>query len=333
MSPSAPKDEDLAELTPLARLAFHYMPLIADCHGRLVDRPRYIKAELLPYDDVDMDELLVELSRERTVSSGPFILRYEVKGKRFIQILQFDRYQNPHPNEKKSYEKSLVDGRAIPPVPNQLDEDVTENVHATSSQHTARARSLDHGLTRSLDRGFPEIASVCEPPDPVTDDPEAAAEVVISEINRWLPDQRLKLNEGLLKPIANLLLCGDPGGVTKIRGDPKLFTLPDLIDLAHGYIVAESTNHWHIKQRARGEPYAFARLVRDSGRVAEYAETGRKLWDSWRSERSEEDEKAEMIAKCPRDHESEKEQRGLHWVCPALCGWNEVIRGKVEEPV
>ncbi len=201
----------------------------------------------------------------------------------------------------------------------------TQVVRDHSGSGSSGSGSSGSGSSGSRARVLPDPAEL--------NDPEAITTAVINEINHWLPDQRLKLTEGLMNPIANLLLCGDPGGITKIRGDPQLLTLPDLIDLAHGYIVAESTNHWHIEQRARGQPYAFARLVRDSGRVSEYAETGRKLWDSWHGERSAEDEKAEAIAKCQRDHESEKEQRGVHWVCPALCGWKEVIRTKVEEPV
>lgn len=151
ISPRAPKDEDLADLAPLTRLAYHYLPMLADCAGRLKDRPRWIKAELFPYDDLDMESILVELAADRTTSKGPFLHRYEVGGVRYLEILRFDRYQNPHPNERKAYEKSLKEGLAIPKPNNDLKEDVTSSVSVASLQRSSRAGSLDHGLTGSLD--------------------------------------------------------------------------------------------------------------------------------------------------------------------------------------
>ena len=188
-----------------------------------------------------------------------------------------------------------------------------------------------------MDRGIVGKAIASERAEPVSD-PEGATKAVISEINRWLPEQKLMPLAGIVAPLANLLLCGHSGGVMKIRGDPKLFTPADLMDLAHGYIVAEATNQWHMRERARGTPYAFARLLRDDGRIAEYAENGRNSWDTWRGEKdaaaSEGDEEAQAIAKCPRDHTSERVRMGHHWACPAdpKCGWTEVIRVEVEEP-
>ena len=61
-----------------------------------------------------------------------------------------------------------------------------------------------------------------------------------------------------------------------------------------------------------------------------------KASDTWRNEQHSiklAEKEAASIAKCPRDHEREKERRGRHWVCPALCGWTEVIRARAEEPV
>ena len=42
---------------------------------------------------------------------------------------------------------------------------------------------------------------------------------------------------------------------------------------------------------------------------------------------------SEAIAACPRDHERDREKLGHHWACPDKCGWMEVIRVEVEEPV
>lgn len=90
------KNEDLAELSPLTRLLFAGLWTLADREGRLEDRPKRIRAEILPYDDGGVDEMLDELHQ-----SG-FILRYQVGNERFIQVLNFTKHQNPHCREQES---------------------------------------------------------------------------------------------------------------------------------------------------------------------------------------------------------------------------------------
>ena len=89
-------NEDLAECTPWARLCFAGLWTLADREGRLEDRPKRIKGLLFPSDTIDVEPLLQELARWR------FILRYEVDGCRLIQILQFNKHQNPHHREPPS---------------------------------------------------------------------------------------------------------------------------------------------------------------------------------------------------------------------------------------
>lgn len=90
------KNEALGECSPLARLLFAGLWCLADREGRLEDRPKRIRAELLPYDDGNVDELLGELHE-----TG-FILRYAAAGGRFIQIVNFSKHQNPHHKEPDS---------------------------------------------------------------------------------------------------------------------------------------------------------------------------------------------------------------------------------------
>ena len=89
-------NEDLAECEPLARLLFAGLWCLADREGRLEDRPKRIRAELLPYDACDADDLLNQLQ------ARGFILRYSHGEGRFIQVLKFDSHQNPHMKEAKS---------------------------------------------------------------------------------------------------------------------------------------------------------------------------------------------------------------------------------------
>jgi hypothetical protein len=89
-------NEDLAECDPLARLLFAGLWCLADREGRLEDRPKRIRAEILPYDMCDADDLLNQLQ------ARGFILRYSHGEGRFIQVLKFDSHQNPHMKEAKS---------------------------------------------------------------------------------------------------------------------------------------------------------------------------------------------------------------------------------------
>lgn len=89
-------NDKLAECPPLARLLFAGLWTLADREGRLEDRVKKIKAEVLPYDDVDADELLAALA------AHGFIQRYEINGEKYIQIIAFLKHQNPHVKEPAS---------------------------------------------------------------------------------------------------------------------------------------------------------------------------------------------------------------------------------------
>lgn len=93
IKPSFFSNETLAECSPLARILFAGLWCWADRHGRLEDRPRRIKAEVLPYDNADADVLLAELEHRG------FIDRYESGGVRVVQIVAFGKHQKPHPKE------------------------------------------------------------------------------------------------------------------------------------------------------------------------------------------------------------------------------------------
>lgn len=86
----------LAECSALARILFQGLWCHADREGRLEDRPRKLKAEILPYDECDTEELLFQLE------SRGFIVRYSHGAERFIQVVNFCKHQNPHVKEQES---------------------------------------------------------------------------------------------------------------------------------------------------------------------------------------------------------------------------------------
>lgn len=89
-------NDELADVDPIGRLLFIGLWTMADREGRLEDRPRRIKAEVLPYDDADVDMLL------KSLEESGFILRYTAGNDRYIQVLNFDKHQNPHMKEPES---------------------------------------------------------------------------------------------------------------------------------------------------------------------------------------------------------------------------------------
>ncbi|MHB8409872.1 MAG: hypothetical protein ACYDHY_17595 [Acidiferrobacterales bacterium] len=96
LKPGLYKNDRLAELSIEARYAFPALWCLADRAGRLEDRPARIKAEVYPYDDVQMHRLLCELE------IGGFIRRYHFGNERYIQIVNFGRHQSPHVREPVS---------------------------------------------------------------------------------------------------------------------------------------------------------------------------------------------------------------------------------------
>lgn len=91
-------NEYLSDLQPLARLLFIGLWCHADREGRLEDRPKRLKVDILPYDNCDIDKLL------NTLADSPekFITRYEVGGRRYMQVSNFTKHQNPHIKEPTS---------------------------------------------------------------------------------------------------------------------------------------------------------------------------------------------------------------------------------------
>lgn len=99
-------NDRLAEKHPLTRILFAALWPIADREGRLEDRPKKIKALCLPFDDHDVDSALDDLAS----GDDPFLIRYEVDGRKYLQLVNWHRHQSPHVREPES---------VIPPAPDK----------------------------------------------------------------------------------------------------------------------------------------------------------------------------------------------------------------------
>lgn len=105
IKPALFKNEVLGVADPMLTLLFEGLWLLADREGRLEDRPLRIKGELFPYrEGLDMEALLGWLA------TNGFIVRYQVDGKRYIEIDNFVKHQNPHRNEPESEIPSASEG-------------------------------------------------------------------------------------------------------------------------------------------------------------------------------------------------------------------------------
>lgn len=110
--------EAMAAQKPLDRILFVGLLCAADVEGRLEDRPARLKAQILPYDDWDVDTGLSNLAR------GSFIVRYtaEVGGQptRLIQVVNFRKHQRISGKEAegKSVYPPHIGGEADPSEPN-----------------------------------------------------------------------------------------------------------------------------------------------------------------------------------------------------------------------
>lgn len=96
IKPAFFKNEDLVELPFETRLLFVGLWTLADRAGKLEDRPKRIKMEVYPADNVDVDAGLDELN------DAGLIVRYRVNDQQLILIPKFTDHQNPHKNEAPS---------------------------------------------------------------------------------------------------------------------------------------------------------------------------------------------------------------------------------------
>lgn len=134
-------DEDLAEVSMEVRLLFIGLFCLADCKGRLEDRPRRIKRQLFPSDSIDVDAGLNELQRIGVLR------RYEASGLSLVWICKFTKHQKFSKEERGK-------GSVFPPHPEDPDHPPT--TLAPPSDHPPaippRALTADSGQ-RTTDSG------------------------------------------------------------------------------------------------------------------------------------------------------------------------------------
>lgn len=169
-------NDKLAECDFVARLLFIGLWTIADCKGRLLDRPKKIRVEVFPYDSFDIEPHL------RQLSESGFIRRYTADGKDCIQIENFEKHQNPHKNEVDfglpGYTPVISSNYAkLPEVPSNSgmnDERLMMNEEPGTMNTPAIAGGCQGDDSFQLSNHPPK-------PDPLDKDPEPEAKPIYSE--------------------------------------------------------------------------------------------------------------------------------------------------------
>ncbi len=96
------RDEFISELDVFGRLLWvGLITTCADDQGRLPFKPRLIRSDIFPLDEIDFET--VESTLRRFAEAGR-ILIYEAGGKSLIQILNWWRYQTPSWAAESKYE-------------------------------------------------------------------------------------------------------------------------------------------------------------------------------------------------------------------------------------
>lgn len=157
----------LCEIPPLGRIFFEGLWCNADREGRLSDRPKKLKVEILPYDKADAEEFLAALA------TRGFLIRYQVNGQRYIQIVNFLLHQNPHYKEPPS---------TIPPPPGHEDAtkppplaDAPPMNGGSSTDDSASIPGIDRAGHESWAMGHESLGvghEIHDPGDAATGEPE-----------------------------------------------------------------------------------------------------------------------------------------------------------------
>lgn len=130
-------NDELGELSPLARLAFIGLWGQADFNGNMKCKPKRLKVEILPYDNVDFAELISELE------GCGFVQRYQVGNENFLHVVNFQKHQRPHKNE-------VLRGTDIPKPVTQQDPNGTD----PEQNRTETEQERDENRSNPPDTGY-----------------------------------------------------------------------------------------------------------------------------------------------------------------------------------
>ena len=99
--PEIYSNKALALLNPMCFRLFLGLISHADRDGRLEYIEKMLDGVIFPHNTVDFKALMSELENAKD-GNGGFVYRYEVNGREYLQIENFNKHQTVHPGEKAS---------------------------------------------------------------------------------------------------------------------------------------------------------------------------------------------------------------------------------------
>lgn len=246
------KNELLVEMPFETRLLFIGLWTLADREGRFEDRPKRIRAEIFPYDQCDVDSMLDVLAE------AAFLLRYEVDGKKYCQILNFAKHQMPHHKEVASEIPSppghaQITRHAYAVTPKQRSEIFERDGNKCLRCGKTEKLSIDHivPLSKGGDNSSDNLQTLCLTCNSCKQD------ATISYVGSTLSQERTINNEGCpsdslipsslipssLIPDTGLLIA-DSAPKRGARASPKKSKAPSKIPLPDGFGISERIRQW-----------------------------------------------------------------------------------------
>ena len=221
VKPECFRNEQLADLPYEDRLLFIGLWTQADRDGRLEDRPKRLKGELFPYDDLNVDESLGRLA------NAGLILRYEGNGLRLIAIPTWAKHQRPHHTEMLSIFPPPIGVTATAPLehgdaPTGREGKGMDQERKESTALRASFERLWEAFPRKVgkDAAFAEFSRI-RPADDVLNSMVAAV-IAQSQSPQWLkdggqfvPHPRTWLKQGRWKDSVDLLQAVKVSVVTR----------------------------------------------------------------------------------------------------------------------
>lgn len=246
------------------RLAFAGLWTVADREGRFRWRPRQLKLDVLPYDDVDISAVL------DTLKSEAFIVDYIVDGEQFGWIPTWHRHQVINGRESQSK-------LPAPPVHDASPDGAARDADATATREArvSHASGTPHRHAQgeregeregnSVPGGTGAVAPVADPA-PMHAPAKSPAELTKAEL--WTAGKSLLREQGM--PEAQ---CGTfVGKLVKDYGDDTV------IDVVRSAVVERPADvaSWLVKAcKTRGAPRKRGQLTAEQQRDESVAKAAR----------------------------------------------------------
>ena len=131
------ENEDLSEVPKSARLLFIGLWTISDRRGVLEYRPKRIKAQIFPYDDGNVQEIIDEIEQ---LEKFGFLKLYTSNNVELIYIAKFSKHQSPHPKEKENGHKLPKNSDCSKKV---SDKSVTKKTEVSKKSVTSHLQESD----------------------------------------------------------------------------------------------------------------------------------------------------------------------------------------------